>query len=175
MSSRVSLSSDERANILREIRSADNGASVPIRTSKGGGKGSGTIKAPSGKRKKGRGIRRTIYVILTLLILCGGLFSAKILKVGGNVLNKDRSIIAQLVDLFIPGDRMLIGEKDGQINVLLAAIGGKGHEGENLTDTIMVAMIRPQEKKVALLSIPRDLFVRLPGSSSFTKINAINA
>lgn len=175
MSSRVSLSSDERASILREIRSADDGASVPVRTSKGGGKGGGTIKAPSGKRKRGRGLRRTIYVIITLLVLCGGLFSAKILKVGANVLNKDRSIIAQLADLFIPGDRKLVGEKDGQINVLLAAVGGKGHDGENLTDTIMVAMIRPQEKKVALLSIPRDLFVRLPGSNSFTKLNAVNA
>lgn len=177
MSSRVSLSSDERANILREIRSADDGARVPVRTSKGGGSkgGGGTIKAPSGKRKKGRGVRRTIYIIITLLVLCGGLFSAKILKVGQNVLNKDRSIIAQLMDLFLPGDRSLVGEKDGQINVLLAAIGGKGHEGENLTDTIMVAMIRPQEKKVALLSIPRDLYVRLPGSNSFTKINAVNA
>ncbi|MDO8511972.1 MAG: LCP family protein [bacterium] len=177
MSSRVSLSSDERANILREIRSADDGASVPVRSSKGGSNknSGGTIKAPSGKRKRGRGLRRTIYVIVTLLVLCGGLFSAKILKVGQNVLNKDRSIFAQLVDLIIPGDRKLVGEKDGQINVLLAAIGGKGHEGENLTDTIMVAMIRPQEKKVALLSIPRDLFVRLPGSTSFTKINAINA
>lgn len=176
MSSRVSLSSDERASILREIRSADEGTHVTVRTSKGGRSGGkGTIHQPSGKRKRGRTLRRTIFVILTLLILGGGLTSAKVLKVGQNVLNKERSIFAQIADLIIPGERTLIGEKDGQINILLAAVGGKGHDGENLSDTIMVAMVRPQEKKVALLSIPRDLYVRLPGTSSFTKINAINA
>jgi LCP family protein required for cell wall assembly len=182
MSSRVSLSSDERAGILREIRSADEGARISVRTSKNSGKkgsggSGGSIKQPSGNYKKPRrrGFGKTLFVILVLVLLCGGLLSAKVLKVGQNVLNKDRSIFAQLADLIIPGERMLVGEKDDQVNILLAAIGGKGHEGENLTDTIMVAMIRPKEKQVALLSIPRDLFVRLPGTNSFTKINAINA
>jgi len=181
MSSRVSLSSDERAGILREIRSADEGARVLVHTSKKDGKKSsgsgGSIKQPPGKRKNGRrrGIGKTLFVILVLILLGGGLLSAKVLKVGQNVLNKERSIFAQLADLIIPGDRKLVGEKDGQINILMGAIGGKGHDGENLTDTIMVAMVRPQEKQIALLSIPRDLFVRLPGTNSFTKINAINA
>jgi len=180
MSSRVSLSSDERAGILREIRSADEGARVLVRTSKNSGKkssrGSGSsMKQPSNKKSRKHGFSRTLFVILVLILLGGGLLSAKVLKVGQNVLNKERSIFAQLADLIIPGDRKLVGEKDGQINILMAAIGGKGHEGENLTDTIMIAMIRPQEKQVALLSIPRDLFVRLPGTNSFTKINAINA
>lgn len=182
MSSRVSLSSDERAKILQEIRSADEGARVLVRTSnkdkKWSSSGSGgSIKQPPGKYKKSRKHRfgKTLFIVLVLILLCGGLLSAKVLKVGQNVLNKDRSIFAQLADLLIPGDRKLVGEKDGQINILMAAVGGKGHDGENLTDTIMVAMIRPQEKQVALLSIPRDLFVRLPGTNSFTKINAINA
>ncbi len=179
MSSRVSLSSDERASILREIRSADDGEKVQVRTNKGSGKkgSGGFIHPPQQKRKKGRGrgFKRTVFVIATLLILSIGLLSAKVLKVGQNVLNPNRSIFAQLADLVIPGERKLAGEKENQINILLIGIGGKGHDGENLADTIMVAMIRPQEKEIALLSIPRDLFVRLNGSNSFTKINAVHA
>jgi len=182
MSSRVSLSSEERDSLLREAHDADEGDYVPVRTTKKPKKksffsGGGKISPPPKKNRKGKGraFRNTVFILITLLILVFGLFSAKVLKVGSNVLNQERSIFAQLADLILPGQKNLGGEKDGQINILLTAIGGKGHEGENLADTIMVAMIRPQEKKIALLSIPRDLYVRLPESNAFTKINAVHA
>jgi polyisoprenyl-teichoic acid--peptidoglycan teichoic acid transferase len=47
--------------------------------------------------------------------------------------------------------------------------------GGLLADSIMVAAIRPQENKVALISIPRDLYVQDPGTSSQSKINAVHA
>ena len=53
-------------------------------------------------------------------------------------------------------------------------IGGPGHEGPNLTDTIMVISIKPQTHEVALLSIPRDLYVNIPGIG-YSKINAAHA
>jgi len=71
-------------------------------------------------------------------------------------------------------DRQLAGEADGRINVLLLGMGGEGHEGPLLTDTIMVASIRPSDSQVALLSIPRDLLVPLP-KAGWRKINAANA
>lgn len=68
----------------------------------------------------------------------------------------------------------LKSEGDGRVNVLLLGIGGAGHEGANLSDTILVASIDPRTKDVAMLGIPRDLYVPIPGYGS-TKINAAHA
>jgi polyisoprenyl-teichoic acid--peptidoglycan teichoic acid transferase len=71
-------------------------------------------------------------------------------------------------------DRKLDGEAGDQINVLLMGMGGEGHDGPNLTDTIILARVRPSDNKVALLSIPRDLLVPVEGFG-WKKINAVNA
>lgn len=69
---------------------------------------------------------------------------------------------------------LLKGEGDGRINVLLIGIGGQGHSGGDLTDTLMLASIDPVNNTAALLSVPRDLWVTLPGKGSM-KINAAYA
>ncbi len=71
-------------------------------------------------------------------------------------------------------DRKLDGESDNQINVLLMGMGGEGHDGPYLTDTMILASIRPSENKVALLSIPRDLLVPVE-NQGWRKINSVNA
>ncbi|OGH38186.1 MAG: hypothetical protein A3B44_00850 [Candidatus Levybacteria bacterium RIFCSPLOWO2_01_FULL_38_21] len=48
---------------------------------------------------------------------------------------------------------------DDHINVLLLGIGGKNHEGPNLTDTVIFASLSTKGDKVTLVSIPRDLWV----------------
>lgn len=65
----------------------------------------------------------------------------------------------------------LKGEGDGRVNVLLTGIGGGGRAGANLTDTIMIASIDPVAKDVTLLSLPRDLWVKVPDFWTM-KINA---
>lgn len=64
-------------------------------------------------------------------------------------------------------------EKD-RMNVLLLGVGGEGHEGSQLTDTIILASIDLKEKRVGMLSIPRDTAYPL-GGGRFEKINAVNA
>lgn len=66
----------------------------------------------------------------------------------------------------------LKGELGGQINILVLGRGGEGHSGANLTDTIMMVIIRPGDKRVAMLSIPRDLWVSTPKYGE-SKINAV--
>jgi LCP family protein required for cell wall assembly len=62
-------------------------------------------------------------------------------------------------------------------NVLLTGYGGEGHDGSYLTDTIMIAHIDKEKKKVVLFSVPRDLWVKIPGASEddafYAKINAV--
>lgn len=57
---------------------------------------------------------------------------------------------------------------NNRINVLLLGIGGKGHDGPDLTDTVILASIDKDSKDVVLISIPRDLWV----DSIKAKINA---
>lgn len=68
----------------------------------------------------------------------------------------------------------LDGEKDGRINILLLGMGGEGHKGKYLTDTIMLVSIDPLTYESAMFSIPRDLYVKIPDTGGVhTKINAV--
>lgn len=62
-----------------------------------------------------------------------------------------------------------------EYNFLLLGYGGGTHDGAYLTDTIMVANVNLKTKKVMLLSIPRDLWVKVPTVKSpfYSKINAV--
>lgn len=60
---------------------------------------------------------------------------------------------------------------NGRINILLLGTGGAGHEGPDLTDTIILASIEKNGKDVVLISIPRDLWAPSQGA----KINAAYA
>ena len=68
----------------------------------------------------------------------------------------------------------LEGEGDGRVNVLLLGKGGPGHEGADLTDTLIVASIDPCQKDAVLMSIPRDMYVQVPENGSM-KINSVYA
>jgi polyisoprenyl-teichoic acid--peptidoglycan teichoic acid transferase len=84
-------------------------------------------------------------------------------------------IIGQFRHLVNSSDRQLKSEESGRVNILLLGMGGKGHDGAYLTDTIMLASLDMKSKKVALLSVPRDLSIPVEGSNDWTKINNINA
>lgn len=72
------------------------------------------------------------------------------------------------------GDVTLQGEREDRVNILLLGIGGDGHEGPYLSDSIILASIKPSTKEVALISIPRDLQVEIPSRGKY-KINHANA
>jgi LCP family protein required for cell wall assembly len=114
--------------------------------------------------------------VLSVLILIAGIGLGGYLGFHG--LNAARKIIAK-AGAGAPALRGVIdptklkGEGDGRVNILLLGIGGQGHEGPNLSDTIMVWSLDPKTKDVAALSIPRDLYVKIPGHG-YGKINAAN-
>lgn len=59
------------------------------------------------------------------------------------------------------------------INLLLVGYGGGNHAGGGLADTILLAQIVPRAKKVHLLSIPRDLWVKLPFSRTAASTDSL--
>lgn len=59
-------------------------------------------------------------------------------------------------------------------SILLLGYGGAGHDGGSLTDSIMLARISPKLQKIDLISLPRDLWVVLPISTTATQSAKIN-
>lgn len=85
--------------------------------------------------------------------------------------NNDGQPTAILHSALTPAD--VKTEGDSRINILLAGIGGPGHSGPDLSDTLEIYSIDPVNKTAAVLSIPRDLYVTL-SDGSHGRINAIN-
>ena len=83
-------------------------------------------------------------------------------------------IINTLKNLAESADKVLKGEQRDRINILLLGMGGRQHEEGYLTDTIMLVSLDIEDKKVAMMSIPRDLAIPIE-DNGFQKINSINA
>lgn len=84
------------------------------------------------------------------------------------------SLFSSLRGLINSDEKELTGETDDRINFLLLGVGGQGHDGPELSDTIMLASYQPSTNNIGMLSIPRDLAVPIPGEG-YQKINSINA
>ena len=113
-----------------------------------------------------------VFIISAIFI---SVFLYDILSTGQKIFfsNENSSIIKQLGELVFNPTEKLAGENKGRVNILLLGIGGKGHSGGELTDTIMIASIKPATNEASLLSIPRDLYVQIPNTNRSSKINAV--
>jgi len=143
-------------------------------------------KLPEEKNKKGK--RPILWKSAFVLIVMIPLFfiQTTFLKGGFNPFLKIGAVfesfefenitewVSQIGRLIRSNDKLLKGEKEGRINFLLLGMGGAGHEGAYLTDTIILASFQPKEKKIAMISIPRDLAVPIAGYG-WRKINSVNA
>jgi len=116
--------------------------------------------------------------IIIGMVLGGGVFSgASVISVGQTVYPDDSvgEILGNFSKLVIASDRPLDGEEKGEVTVMLLGVGGNGYYGKILTDTIILMTIRladdPGDSEVVLLSIPRDLWVEVPGIPGSRKIN----
>lgn len=123
---------------------------------------------PSLKRR--RAIRSALLGIGALVFFSSGYFTYQVAAATNKIFTKNTSGGSPLLQ----GKK--VKEEVGRINVLLMGIGGEGHDGPNLTDTIQVISVDPRNRQVAMLSIPRDLYVDVPGAvGQKVKINEIHA
>lgn len=120
-------------------------------------------------KKRKRLVTYTIAILTIILI-----FSGKILMSSQNATNwfSENIFFKSLKHLVPVATKQLNGEEADRVNVLLLGIGGDGHDGAYLTDTIMLASFKPSTKQVSLISIPRDLVAPV---SNWRKINSVDA
>jgi len=115
-------------------------------------------------------VRSAIGLFLVILLAGSYLFGKAYLQT--HKVFKGGSQAAALNDEVDPASLRVEG--DGRVNILLLGKGGDGHEGPDLTDTLLLVSIDPVHKDVGLVSIPRDLWAKPPGSG-YSKINAVYA
>ncbi len=110
-------------------------------------------------RKKARRVLAGLVVLLLLFV--GGKFLWNLHKLFGN----------NLLGIF--KTTRLRGEDTGHVNILLAGNSSDdvGHNGANLTDSIMLVSIDTRHNTAFMLSLPRDLWVDV-GGYGYEKINA---
>lgn len=132
-----------------------------------------TSSQPSSIKKRFWSVRR-----LTLFIVIGAIIAIVIWYgwawwAGVSLFTPSgQSPFGQLQSLFSKNE--LRGESEDRVDIVLAGIGGDGHDGEELTDTIQIISIRPSDGKTTMISLPRDFYVFDPLNDEYTKINKLN-
>jgi polyisoprenyl-teichoic acid--peptidoglycan teichoic acid transferase len=133
------------------------------------------------KKKTKKYLFYNFFLWLFSMLLLGGIsyglfFIYKTYSIGKKInveISQDHSLFDTLQSMARPDLSNIRGSEDHQVNILLLGMAGKGKPGQNLTDTIMVASIDTKTDRVALLSIPRDLYVTIPDAKVSTKINSV--
>jgi LCP family protein required for cell wall assembly len=132
---------------------------------------------------KARRMTVTIAAVFTLFV---GLIAAVGAGASYRSAARGTSVFGEVTNLPVIADirKLVLGDEihaqdptstpDGRMNIMLFGIGGAGHDGSQLTDTIILASIDLNDHRVGLLSIPRDMAYPL-GGTRFQKINAVNA
>lgn len=137
---------------------SENRATTPLSRQK--------IKKKWSRKKK---VVTSVLTILVIFMGFGTYFGSRIIGNLDKVFHGN--IVSDVQALF--NQTKLNGESSGRVNILLAGYQGSTSDEGPLTDSIMVVSIDTQNNTALTISIPRDLWVNIPGMGH-TKINAAN-
>lgn len=131
-----------------------------------------------------RKARRSTTVVAVVFSIFVGVLAAIGAGASYRAATHGTSVLAEVGNLPIISDirRLTLGEPgdilsttaDDRLSILLLGVGGEGHDGSELTDTILLSTADLKTQQVGMLSIPRDLAYPL-GGGRFIKINSVNA
>jgi polyisoprenyl-teichoic acid--peptidoglycan teichoic acid transferase len=110
-----------------------------------------------------------IILIIIFLILANALSADNNGFLGGV---KNSYLVRQITHIISSKEKYLAGEKEDRVNFVLLGMGGAGHNGPYLTDTIMIASFKPSSKEAAIFSLPRDMIVPID-DYNYRKINSV--
>lgn len=101
--------------------------------------------------------KKVTLVVVLLILLAAGWMGSKVLF---NVQKIFQGNVFSILTV-----TKLRGEDSGRVNILLAgnSADDPGHDGANLTDSIMVVSIDTKNNTAFMMSVPRDLYVNIPG------------
>jgi len=146
--------------------------SLPVRDSQLSGKRASRF----GKKQKSPRTWKTIakrsaLVVLALFIVSGGWLGWKVYRNSAKVFGNKNPL--SVLSAFKPVS--LKGQSTGHVNILLAGNSADrtdGSGGSSLIDSMMIVSINTKEHTAFMMSIPRDLWVDVPGSG-YGKLNTV--
>ncbi len=100
-----------------------------------------------------KGASILIILVLSFILLALTIIAVRLLGVGNFFTKGPKTIVQLITNTGLKSD-------NNRINVLLLGIGGEGHDGPYLTDTMMLVSIDKNSHDVALISIPRDIWIQ---------------
>lgn len=114
-----------------------------------------TTKVPRRRKLFRLSRRRIATVFMVLLLLIGGYFGIKVLMTSSKLFS------GSIFDLLGSGQTLKTDE-NGRSNILVFGTSedDPGHDGANLTDSIMVISVDQKAKNAVMISVPRDLWVK---------------
>jgi len=118
-----------------------------------GGKRRKTDKKGAPKSKLRRIIKWVVILLILVVLGIGGWLAYKALHASGNVFKGNILSIFQ--------NQPLKQDANGRSNILILGTSqdDPGHQGANLTDSIMILSIDQKNKNAYMISVPRDLEV----------------
>ncbi|MCA9389799.1 LCP family protein [candidate division WWE3 bacterium] len=148
------------------------------------------VRSSAGSSTKRRSVFKSIGIVITFVFVLYGmkLLLTPVVKTLANVWEESTTAIS----FMLPGGPKIAKDEYGHTNVLMVGIdrrsyqpyeydGPDGTVSRNgfLADTIIIASIDPETQNVEMISLPRDLWVKVPGfeglAEQHTKINAVHA
>lgn len=128
--------------------------------------------------------KKMLAVFLAVFLLVGVWYVARASQTLNTISIEGGSMLEKIVRMLplskgmisnLPIERSIFDEPntlEKRVNFLLLSMRGKDDpNGGLLTDSIMIVSIRPYDSKIALVSVPRDLYVDMPGTGKSRKLN----
>jgi LCP family protein required for cell wall assembly len=131
-------------------------------------------------KKKMKPWKKRLLIIFVILFLIGvsvlGYFAYKANKSINNITGENQSIFDTAKSLLSGAANKQLKSDNGRTNIVLLGMRGENDpNGGLLSDSIMILSIQQESKKVAMISIPRDLRVEVPGIKGYSKLNSAHA
>ena len=119
--------------------------------------------------------RKGLIGVVAVLATVGMVFSYHVSSTAdGSGSFPSLNLFSTIKHLMMSDSHELEGEESDRVNFLLMGIGGEGHSGPQLTDTILFTSYQPSTDDIAMMSLPRDMTVPIPGYG-YRKVNHANA
>ncbi len=112
---------------------------------------------------------KTFAVVLILILAIAGYFAWKT----GFILNKISGSHGSALGSLLGGGTAPASQ-EGRVNILLLGMrGADDPHGGLLADSIMVASFDTKNNRVAMISVPRDVYVKIPETNDRGKLNSV--
>lgn len=129
-------------------------------------------------------IRKALTGIVAVVLIAGIWYGARANQAMENISTNDGSFLKRILHLLpldnsfifqLPVETSVLEEPNTinkRINFLILGMRGKDDpNGGLLADSSMIVSVRPYDNNIALISVPRDLFVYMQGPNESRKLN----